>query len=125
MKAVLLDVIEGKTVERRKIELRLNAVSLVSEFTELLIQSGYRPTTVADVDVRAGMKVPAYLLEESTAYFGWVFWEKFTDNKLRKLWGSSVRNSKGDWELQIGEKKRTTVFANPSKAIEMDIDRPS
>jgi hypothetical protein len=59
------------------------------------------------------------------AYFGWVFWEKFSHRKLRKLFGSVVRNSKGDWAMQISDKGRSVIYANPDLTSEMDIENPS
>jgi hypothetical protein len=43
---------------------------------------------------------------------------------MRKLWGSVVRNKKGDWAIQIPPTKPTTIYANPLLKIEMDIEHP-
>ena len=66
---------------------------------------------------------PAFYVEDTTAYFGWVFWEKFTSAKRRKLWGSVVRNEKGDWAIQISPTKTTTIYVNEKLKTEMDIER--
>ena len=72
-----------------------------------------------------GQRAPAFHVDGSTAVFGWVFWEKFSERRMRKLFGSVVRNAKGDWAVQIPEKKKTPVFANVAQISEMDIDHPT
>lgn len=118
------DIIAGTGVKRSKHELTLDGISVANAFLEELKKHGYKPTNVADVKVQPGERVPAFYVEDTTAYFGWVFWEKFTSVKLRKLWGSVVRNEKGDWLIQISPTKRTTIYANQKLKLEMDIDRP-
>jgi hypothetical protein len=68
--------------------------------------------------------VPAFYIEGRTACFGWVFWEKFSSAKLRKLWGSVIRNEKGEWSIQISPTKTTTIYADERLKAEMDIERP-
>ena len=92
---------------------------------EELLAGGYRPSTVADTEVSPGERVPAFFIGGQTAYFGWVFWEKFTPRRSRKLWGSEVRNRRGDWEIQIPASGREVIYVNNSLKREMDIDRPS
>jgi hypothetical protein len=122
--AAFEDIITGKGVHRSKHELTLERKDVTYQFLAALKRHGYLPTTVADVEVQPGERVPAFFIKESTAYFGWVFWEKFTQWKLRKLWGSVVRNQKGDWAIQIPSNKATTIYANSSLKIEMDIEHP-
>ena len=119
------DIITGSGVHRSKHELSLDGRDVTFQFVAALKRHGYFPTTVADVDVQPGERVPAFFIKESTAHFGWVFWEQFTQWKLRKLWGSVVRNKKGDWAIQIPPNKPTTIYANDDFKIEMDIDRPA
>lgn len=118
------DIITGTGVHRSKHELTIDRADVTYHFLAALKRHGYFPTTVGDVDVQPGERVPAFYIEKSTAYFGWVFWEKFTQWKLRKLWGSVVRNKKGDWAIQIPPAKSTTIYANPLLKIEMDIEHP-
>jgi hypothetical protein len=80
---------------------------------------------VQNVELRPGERVPAFYIDNGTAYFGWVFWEKFSQLKLRKLFGSVVRNRKSDWAVQISDKRRSVIYANPDLKSEMDIDNPS
>jgi hypothetical protein len=118
------DIITGTGVQRSKHELIIDRADVTYYFLAALKRHGFFPTTVGDVEVQPGERVPAFFIEQSTAYFGWVFWEKFTHRKMRKLWGSVVRNKKGDWAIQIPPTKPTTIYANPLLKIEMDIEHP-
>ena len=118
------DFISGDGVERIKLELIYDGKNVVEQFLHVLKNLNFEPTTVSRVFVQPGERVPAFLVQDSTAYFGWIFWEKFTQKKMRKLWGSIVRNRKGDWAIQIPSNRETTIYANPALKSEMDIDRP-
>lgn len=122
---VLSDIIEGKIVKRAKHELRWQARDVSLEFIDALDHHHYVRTTVGQVNIQPGERVPAFYLDGGYAYFGWVFWEKFSQLKLRKLFGSVVRNAKGDWAIQIPEKRNTIIYANLSLKSEMDIETPS
>ena len=122
---VLSDIIEGKIVKRAKHELRFESRDISSEFIDMLLQYGYKATTVRLTEVQPGERVPAFYLDNGFAYFGWVFWEKFSQLKLRKLFGSVIRNSSGDWAIQISEKRNTIIYANTHQRNEIDIDNPS
>ena len=122
--AVFDDIITGTGVHRSKHELTLDGKDVTFQFVAALKRHGYFPATVGEVEVQPGERVPAFFIKESTAYFGWVFWEKFTQWKLRKLWGSTVRNAKGDWAIQIPPNKPTAIYANDDFKIEMDIEHP-
>jgi hypothetical protein len=125
LREVLSDIVEGKIVKRARHELRWESRDVSLEFIDVLTEYGYKPTTVAAVSIQPGERVPAFYLDNGTAYFGWVFWEKFTQLRLRKLFGSVVRNAKGDWAIQIPDKRNTVIYANPSLKTEMDIENPS
>ena len=118
------DIIQGKAVKRARHSLVHEGVDLTSAFLDELKRLGYQPATVATVNVKPGERVPAFLVEGAEAYFGWVFWEQFTSWKIRKLWGSVVKNKKGDWDLQVPDTRPTTVYVNEALKIEMDIDHP-
>ena len=122
---VLGDIIEGRNVKRAKHDLWWNNASVSGEFVEALQRFGYVPMQVSQVQVEPGERVPAFYIEDGTAYFGWVFWEKFTQLKLRKLYGSVVRNEHGDWAIQIPPHRTTVIYANMALKNEMDIDNPS
>ena len=122
---VLQDIIHGKIVKRSRHELKWDTRDVSLEFIEALDNAGYKQVLVQDVDVRPGERAPAFVLENGIAYFGWVFWEKFSQLRLRKLFGSVVRNTKGDWAIQISEKRRSVIYANAGLKSEMDIENPS
>ena len=124
LRDALREIIAGKTVKRARHELRFNGKDLTSEFIEELAHQGFAAATVGCVNVAPGERVPAFLIENDVAWFGWVFWEQFTSWKIRKLWGSVVKNAKGDWDIQIPETRSTTIYANESLKLEMDIDHP-
>lgn len=124
IRSAFRSIIEGKDVKRIKHELVYEGKDVTNFFLEELRQKGYVPTTVEKVNAQPGERVPAFFIQEMTAYFGWVFWEQFTSWKLRKLWGSVLKNAKGDWEIQIPATRPTTIYANESLKIEMDIDHP-
>ncbi len=122
--AALDEIIVGSGVRRSKHELMIDRNNVSHRFQAALERHHYFPTTVGKVDVRPGERVPAFYLDGSTAYFGWVFWEKFTELKQRKLWGSVVLNSKGDWAIQLSPSSHGIIFANPSLKVLMDIENP-
>jgi hypothetical protein len=120
----LRDIIEGKNVKRIRHDLRYEGRDLTQEFIGELQNSGYSQTTVGDVEVQPGERVPAFYIQDGIAYFGWVFWEQFTSWKIRKLWGSIIKNQRGDWDIQISSTRTTPIYANASMKLEMDIDHP-
>ncbi len=125
VRGALRSIVEGKIVKRSRHDLVYNGRNLVSEFIAELVAAGYRPTTVGAVAVAPGERVPAFMIDGNVAYFGWVFWEQFTTWKLRKLWGSVLRNELGDWQIQIPATRAVAIYANESLKLEMDIDHPS
>lgn len=124
LREALADIVDGVNVKRAKHDLVHDGADLTALFLEILAERGYRPLTVDAVKVEPGERVPAFLLLETTAFFGWVFWEQFTSWKIRKLWGSVIKNARGDWDIQIPASRATTIYANPSLKLEMDIDHP-
>lgn len=125
LKEILADIIDGKTVKRAKHELVWESREVSLEFIDVLVEHGYKATTVAQVEIQPGERVPAFYLDKGVAYFGWVFWEKFSQLKLRKLFGSVIRNGSGDWAIQIPAKRNTVIYANTGLKTEMDIENPS
>ena len=81
-------------------------------------------TTVGAVEIEVGVRVPAWLLRPGVADFGTVFWEIFTDRVRRKLYGSEVRNAKGDWEVQIPPSSALRIWAGLRLAETYDPSRP-
>ncbi|HLX11261.1 MAG TPA: hypothetical protein VKS81_00480 [Bacteroidota bacterium] len=124
VREALRAIIEGKIVKRIRHELQWEGSTVTPVFIEELERLGYLPATVKSVKVEPGERVPAFFIDKEVAWFGWVFWEQFTSWKIRKLWGSVVKNARGDWDVQIPESRATTIYANESLKIEMDIDHP-
>lgn len=122
---VFTDIIEGRMVKRARHSLFWGKKDCTLEFLETLKAHGYQAALVRNIAIEPGERVPGFYVDNVTAYFGWVFWEKFTQLRLRKLFGSVVRNEKGDWAIQIPEKRNTLVYINPALKSEMDIDNPS
>lgn len=125
LREALADIVAGRGVKRAVHELEHDGRDLRAEFEKELAAQGFLPTKVADVGVEPGERAPAFYIDGKIAYFGWVFWEQFTSWRIRKLWGSVLRNARGDWAIQIPEAGKAVIHANPSLTIEMDIDRPS
>ncbi len=116
--------ITGRGAPQTRLELVLDGKQVEDLFIEALRRFQYRPMTVAGCRVEPGERVPGFYIEGATAFFGWVFWEKFSERRMRKLWGSVVRNRKGDWAIQIPESKSTLIYLNPDLKTTMDIDHP-
>jgi hypothetical protein len=122
---VFHDIIEGRTVKRSRHQLRWGMRDVTLDFVAALNEHGYTSTTVAAIPIEPGERVPAFFIEGDVAYFGWVFWEKFSHLRLRKLFGSVVKNPHGDWEIQISPKRLSVIYANLNLRSDMDIDNPS
>lgn len=115
------DLILGRGVKRGRHELSPEALAL---FRDRLAALGFQPTSVGAVDIEVGTRVPAWVLRPPFADFGTVFWEVFTDRKRRKLFGSVVRNGKGDWDIQLNAQSAETIHAKPALAESYDATRP-
>ena len=124
LREALADIVRGKMVKRSVHDLVHDGRDLTEDFMAELSAQGYVPCRVADVPVDPGERAPAFYIDRKIAYFGWVFWEQFTSWKIRKLWGSVIRNARGDWTIQIPESGSAVIYVNSSLTIEMDIDRP-
>jgi ABC-type nitrate/sulfonate/bicarbonate transport system substrate-binding protein len=123
--SALRDLAAGRGVKRGRHDLSVDGEDHHALFLEALRLEGFEPARVRDVDVEPGERVPAFLVRGDRTDFGWVFWEKFTDRRSRKLFGSVVRNEKGDWEIQLGAGSREEVYARLEGRMDMDPDRPS
>lgn len=119
------DLAAGRGVKRGRHELTVDGKDHSGLFLEALRLEGFAPLRVRDVAVARGERVPAFLVREGQADFGWVFWEKFTSQRWRKLYGSVVRNAKGDWAIQLGTGSPEPVHVNLTRQVSVDSDRPS
>ena len=117
------EIIAGTHVKRSRHELRWQGESLAELFRDELQRRGFEPLSVAEAEVRPGERAPAFYLDGDTAYFGWVFWEKFSAERSRKLFGSVVRNAKGDWLIQVSPRQALRVYVNLAATVPMDLVR--
>lgn len=119
------DLAAGRGVKRGHHGLRIDGEHHSGLFLEALQLEGFEPLLVREVDVARGERVPAFLVREGHADFGWVFWEKFSEGRARKLFGSTVRNAKGDWEIQLGEGSPRRIHVCLAAKAVVDPERPS
>lgn len=115
------DLILGRGVKRGRHALPRGLDGL---FQERLASLGFVETTVGAVEVRVGVRVPAWLLSPGLVDFGTVFWELFTESSRRKLFGSEARNAKGDWAVQIPPSSPRRIWAGAHLAESYDASRP-
>ena len=119
--SALDDLILGRGVKRGRHTIPPELIGL---FPERLAALGFVPATVKEIAIEVGTRVPAWLFRPPVADFGTIFWEVFTERAKRKLFGSEVRNAKGDWEIQLYPTHAETLFANPALAETYDAGRP-
>jgi len=124
-RSAMTALIRGSAVRRASHDLRLAGLDHSPLFAELLAEEGYRPTQVDDVDIEPGERVPAFFLQDGIAHFGWVFWEVFFPGRMRRIYGSSHRNEKGDWAIIMGKGCTEIIYVNRALKESMDINRPS
>ncbi len=115
------DIILGRGVKRAIHDLEYDNKILTGRFIERLQIYKFRPIQLKKIDIDVGYRLPAFHVSGKTALFGYVFWEVFTDKRKRKIWGSVVRNEKGDWKYILSGKSSQIVFVNLSQKEEVDI----
>ena len=120
----LRDLALGR-VHRSRHGLVVDGRDLTAVFEGVLAQEGYRLLRVRDVDVPRGVRLPAFYVAAGTAHFGHVFKEKFHEGESRTLFGSVVRNGRGDWEVILTRRSRETVWVKLDQPVPFDEDRPS
>jgi hypothetical protein len=119
----LRDLIRGDGVRRASHDLEIDGKDVSVLFRTLLQSEGYVEIRVEMVDVIPGERVPAFCLMDGKAHFGWVFWEVFSPERKRKIFGSAAKNKKGDWAVVLA--RRAPVYVCPDRKEAMDVDRPS
>ncbi|NUN69490.1 MAG: hypothetical protein HUU02_07235 [Bacteroidetes bacterium] len=121
---VFREIAAGTAVKRSRHELISGGIDRTDLFLRILAESGFHPVTVEAVGIRPGERTPAFHVQNGTALFGWVFWEKFSQLRLRKLFGTVVRKPNGDWLVQVPAHSTAVIYADTSQILPMDIDRP-
>jgi hypothetical protein len=117
------DLILGRGVARGRHSLRHQGRLVLPEFEERLASNGFVRSTVRDVPIQAGERMPAFSLHEELADFGWVRWEIFTPRSRRKLFASEYRRPDNqEWAVQIGLSSAETVWVNPAGRESHDVE---
>lgn len=125
LREALRTLILGAGVKRGDHSLQLAGEDATPLFLKVLAEEGFRPERVDEIDIKPGERVPAFYVVDGVAHFGWVFWEVFFPGRMRKIFGSMVRNEKGDWAIILGKGHKAHVYANLSLKEPMDLERPS
>jgi hypothetical protein len=120
----LRDLARGR-VHRSRHSLIVDGKDLTGLFESVLAQEGYRSLRVREVDVPRGVRLPAFFLADGIAHFGHVFQEKFREEEARILFGSVVRNWRGDWEVILTRRNKESVWVKTDAPVPFDEDRPS
>ena len=125
VREALRSLIHGRGVRRASHSLLLDGTDTTPIFRETLIQEGFTPAIVDQVEICPGERIPAFFIDSGVAHFGWIFWEVFFPGRMRKIFGSITRNEKGDWAIVLGKGSRRPVYANATIKESMDLERPS
>jgi hypothetical protein len=120
----LRDLAKGR-VHRSRHDLRVDGTDASEIFRAVLAEEGYRPMRIKELIIERGVRYSAFLIRGSTAHFGHVFIEKFHEEETRTLFGSVVRDWRGDWDIMLTRRSAEVVWVNLDQASPFDEDRPS
>ena len=120
----LRDLARG-AVHRSRHGLVVDGEDYTAVFEDVLRREGYAPARLNALTVPRGVRFPAFVLREGSAFFGHVFREKFTDSEDRLLFGSVVRDWRGDWEVLLTRRSTEVVWVNLGEGSPFDDERPS
>ena len=121
--AALDDLILGRGVARGRHALRYEGRDVTADFLERLRGNGFRETTVRDAKIAPGERIPAFLVKDGEAEFGYLRWEIFTPRARRKLFASERRDPEnGEWSVQINLASPETVWARPELKERHEVD---
>jgi len=118
---ILDDIILGRGVKRTIHDLQYDEKVYTQLFIERLQLFKFRPVAVKNIQIEVGKRSPAFYIKGKTAIFGYIFREVFSEKHKRKIWGSVVRNEKGDWKYILPGNSGEVVFINLNKQEEIDI----
>jgi hypothetical protein len=119
----LRDLVRGDGVRRASHDLHVEGEDVSRTFLAVLESEGYCEMKVEEVPIEPGERAPAVCLADGAAHFGWVFWEVFSPDRKRKIFGSNRKNRKGDWAVLL--MRNSPVYVCPALREPMDIERPS
>jgi len=120
LKGVFYDIIAGN-VKRSVHHLIYQDSDYTPLFLSCLKDKSYLPVALKDIQLEIGRRIPGFYIDGSTAFFGHLFWEVFDDRHKRKIWGSVIRNEKGDWKYILSGNSSKEVYLNLNKSQEVDI----
>jgi hypothetical protein len=120
LRDVFNDIIDGR-VKRFVHHLIFQNKDYTTLFITCLKEKAYLPSPLKSVNIDVGIRCPGFFIKDSTAYFGYLFWEVFDERHKRKIWGSVIRNNKGDWKYILSGNSSNIVYLNQNKIQEVDI----
>lgn len=120
----LSDLASGR-IHRSRHDLVLDGRDCTVAFEQALRDAGFVRVRVRDLDLPAGKRFPAFLLRNGVAHFGHAFREKFTEAEDRALFGSVVRDWRGDWEIMLTRRSAEWIWVQLAKGSPFDDERPS
>lgn len=121
IKEIFNDIILGNGVKRSIHDLVFQNKNYTALFIDCLLDKSFIPMPLKSVSIEIGMRLPGFYIDDRTAFFGHLFWEVFSEGEKRKIWGSIVRNHKGDWKYILSGNSPKVVYLNMSAPQEIDI----
>ena len=118
---IFYDIILGNGVKRSIHNLVYKNQDFKNLFIECLLDKSFKPLLLKNASIEVGIRIPGFYIEKQTAFFGYLFWEVFNERRKRKIWGSVVRNQKGDWKYILTGNSSKVVYLNMFKIQEIDI----
>lgn len=120
----LRDLAKGR-FHRSRQDLAVDGKDASDIFRAVLSEEGYRPMKIRELSIERGVRYSAFLIRGSTAHFGHVFIEKFHEDETRTLFGSVVRDWRGDWDVVLTRRSTEEVWVNLDQRSPFDENRPS
>ena len=98
------DIILGRGVKRFVHDLVFQGTDYSAAFIEQLKKLNYLPKELKSIKIEVGYRIPGFLIKESKAYFGHVFWEVFSEKRKKTYdsllaWTWYCRTFSSSWTL--------------------------
>ena len=122
LKEVFDDIILGNGVKQSLHSLIFESTDFTPLFKDCLHKKLFFPTPLKNISIEIGFRYPGFYIDGTNAYFGHLFWEVFSSLKKRKIWGSVIRNEKGDWKYILSGNSSNIVYINKEKSQAIDIN---
>jgi hypothetical protein len=120
----LRDLAAGRVLRSRH-GLVIDGRDCTTAFEGILAGGGYRLARLRDREVPRSTRFPAFHIRAGVAHFGYVFREKFTEDEDRVLFGSVVRDWRGDWSVMLTRRSTDEIWVDLDHGIPFDEDRPT